>query len=371
MKIIKLFPLFILVFLLQSCLAADEEAVSVPSITGETLQPVLGGAKQGNQVWVDLSESKDKSMTSNLRTDWDLGFYSGEEFRVILNGSIIMAAGKIPDAVNIDAVTASQVAMLQNEVMVGSFVASNLQYVDNPDGNYLTQTTGISPVSINENENPIYLVNMGRELFTGTIAPGSATLGGESRGWYLLQVLRNGISGYKIKYKDLNSNNPHLEYIITKNTDHAFSFFSLKAGREINVQPKRKGWDIGFTTFTNEVFYGTGESGGSYIFADFVVTNTMDGVGAYTVVVPGGVNTDQYYSNFKSSDIEVSRFIFNDQRAIGDKWRTTTGANGAQVYGDRFFIIKDAEGFFFKLRFNKMTNDKGERGYPEFEYEIL
>ena len=370
MKSIKI--LFILFFavILHSCLAADEDPVNVPPITGQTLEPNLGGDKQGNQVWVDLSEPLENSMTFNQRTDWDLGFYSGDEFRVVINGSIIMAAGKIANVNDIDAVTASQVSSLQNEVMVGSFVASSLQYVDNPNGRFLDQTTAIAPISTNDNENPIYLINMGRDIYNGTTSPGSVITGGDLRGWMLIQITRSN-EGYKLKYKDLNSTNPHSEYIISKKPDYALNFFSLKNGKEVTIQPKRKNWDIGFTVFTNEVFYPTGESAGSYVFADFVVNNITDGVGSYQVNIPSGTNADQYYSNFKASDIDASKFIFNDQRAIGDHWRTVTGNNGAQVYGDRFYIIKDAEGFFFKVRFNKMLNDKGERGYPQFEYEIL
>lgn len=370
MKLVKILFILSFVICLQSCLAADDDPVSVPPITGQILDPDLGGAKQGNQVWVDLSEPKDRSMTSNLRTDWDLGFYSGDEFRVVINGSIIMAAGKIPDATDIDAITSAQVASLQNEVMVGSFLASNLQYVDNPNGMFLTQTTSIAPINANDRDNPVYLINMGRDIYNGTITPGSAITGGNERGWYLLQITRAN-TGYKLKYRDLSSANPHMEYILTKNSDYALNFFSLKNGKEVTIQPKRKNWDIGFTVFTNEVFYSPGVSAGSYVYADFVISNITDGVGAYQVNIPAGTNADQYYNNFKTSDIDASKFIFNDQRAIGDHWRTVTGSNGAQVYGDRFYIIKDAEGFFFKLRFNKMMNDKGERGYPQFEYEIL
>lgn len=371
MKFIKVLYILFFALILQSCLSADEDAVSVPPITGQTLEPDLGGDRQGNQVWVDLSEPLDKSMTVNLRTDWDLGFYSGDEFRVVMNSSIIMAAGKIPNATDIDAVTAAQVSSLQNEVMVGSFVASNLQYVDNPNGMFLSQNTGIAPISSTDEENPVYLVNMGRDIYNGTIAPGSVLTGGDLRGWMLIQITRSN-EGYKLKYKDLNSSGPHLEHIISKKADYTLNFFSLKSGKEITIQPKRKNWDIGFTVFTNEVFYTPGGlSAGSYVYADFVINNVTDGVGSYQVDIPSGSNADQYYSNFKTSDIDASKFIFDDQRAIGDHWRNVTGTNGAQVYGDRFFVIKDAEGFFFKLRFNKMMNEKGERGYPQFEYEIL
>ncbi len=69
--------------------------------------------------------------------------------------------------------------------------------------------------------------------------------------------------------------------------------------------------------------------------------------------------------------IKTCRFVYNDQRALGSHWRTTTGTNGAEVFSDRFYIIKDAEGFYFKLRMMKMSNEEGYRGYPEFEYQPL
>lgn len=366
MKSIKIFSAIILALTFQSCLSADEDPVKVAPITGQTLEPKIGGAAQGNQVWVKLS---DASQSTNIRTDWDLAFYSGDQFRVILNNSIIMAVGKIPSATDINLVKVSDVAQLQDVVQIGTFDAANMQYIDNPNGNFLTQSSGISEIKVNDADNPIYLLNMGRKIYDGTIAPGSVITGGDSRGWKKIQILRAD-NGYKIRYADLNDKT-YKEYNVTKSADHNFKFFSIENNVEVKVQPQKKAWDLGFTVFTNEVFTTTGQASGSYVFADFVVTNTLDGVGAYQVNVATGQTLDQAYNNFKMSDIDASKFIFNDQRAIGDHWRITTGSNGAQVYSNRFFVIKSADGFFFKLRFNRMTNNSGERGFPSFEYDPL
>ena len=113
-------------------------------------------------------------------------------------------------------------------------------------------------------------------------------------------------------------------------------------------------------------------SAGSYFYADFVTTNTLNGVGAYQVSVTGSL--DQAYTAFKLKDVEPAKFVFNDHRAIGDKWRTTTGTATNPVpfvYSDRFFVLKDAEGFYFKLRFNKMKDENGNRGFTNFEFEPL
>lgn len=367
MKYLKILSLFLIVAL-QSCVSADEDPVSVSPMTGSEIDAKVGGATQPNQVWIDLSDSKNPK--SNVRTSWDLGFYGGDEYRVIINGAIGMAVGKIPNATNIDNVKSADVSNLKGVVQIGTFTAANLEYVDNPNGNFLNETTGIAEIKVNDAENPIYLVNMGRAIPpTTNIAPGSVSLTGDTRGWKKIQIVR-ATNGYKIKFANLDDSS-HQEYIIAKNSEYNFNFFSLISGATVEVQPKKKNWDLAFTTFTNEVFLGPGQSAGSYFYADFIVTNTVGGVGAYQVDVPTGQTLDQVYGSFKLNNIEASKFVFNDHRAIGDKWRTTTGTNGAQVYTNRFFVIKDAEGFYFKLRFNKMTNDTGERGHANFEFEPL
>lgn len=369
MKIFKILSIAILGLSLQSCLSPDEDPVQVSPVFGAVMEPKVGGAAEPNQIWIKLS---DKTETSNVRTDWDFGFYNGDKYRVILNSSIISAIGKIPNATDITKVKEADVWMLQDLVQVGTFDPANMQYIDNPNGNFLTQISGIAEIKENDEDNPIYLYNMGREIYNGNIAVGSIITGGDLRGWKKLQILR-APNGYKIRYADLNSTT-YTEQIITKGEDYNFKFFNIKSGKEVNIQPKKKEWDLGFTVFTNEVFTGTGEASGSYIFGDFVLTNTLDGVGAYQVTVPTGQSLAQAFNNFKMSDVDASKFIFNDQRAIGDKWRTTTGVNGttgASVYANRFFVVKSANGFYFKLKFNSMMDKEGHRGYPNFNYDPL
>ncbi|MCD0477327.1 hypothetical protein LPB90_02590 [Chryseobacterium sp. LC2016-29] len=373
MKYFKIFFLLLVIAVQSSCLSADEDPVTVPPMTGATVDPAVGGATQPNQIWIDLSDidpvTKKLKQKSNLRTDWDLGFYSGDEFRVIINGSIAMAVAKVPNATDINSVKTANVSSLMGSVMVGTFTETNMQYVDNPNGNFLVQTTGISEIKVNDSENAIYLVNMGKTIPTGTVASGSTSLSGDSRGWKKIQILRHP-NGYKLKYANLDDSQ-YKEYLVTKNTEYNFSFFNLQKEIPVEIQPAKSKWDIAFTTFTNEVFTAPNQSAGSYFYADFIISNTLNGVGVYQIDVPSGQSMDQAYGAFQLNNIEASKFIFNDHRALGDKWRTTTGTNGAQVYTNRFFILKDAEGFYFKLRFNGMTSSSGERGFPSFEFEPL
>lgn len=345
----------------QSCINDNEDPVSIAPTDGEVVNPDVGGATQPNQVWIDLGTN---TQILTKRTDWDLAFYSGSAFKVMLNSSIMMAAGKIPNATDIDLVTEANVATLKDEVQVANFNPANVVYIDDVNGNFPSGYTAIEEIKVNDAENAVYLVNMGKEIYTGTVATGSVATGGDSRGWMKVQVVRSG-DGYKVKYASLNDTT-HKELTITKNTAYNYNFVSLKNNKEVPVQPERKKWDISFTVFTNTI---TGA--GSYIYADFVTINNLGGAGAYEVKVTAPASGVEAYKNFKATDIDQSKLIYNDQRVIGSNWRNPVGVNGLEVYGDRFYIIKDAEGYYFKLRFTRLTSIAGERGRPQFEYQPL
>lgn len=351
----------------QSCLNDNEDPISVAPSEGAVVSPNVGGPTEPNQVWIDLSdvdENGQPKQTETLRTKWDLGFYSGDEFKVILNTSAMMAAAKIEGATDINAVTSASVEDLMKKVQVANFDLGNTIYIDDVTGNYNTGYTAISEISANDSDNGIYLVNMGSEIYPKNDIPiGSVIDGGESRGWMKVQIVRNGNDGYKLKYARLDETQYH-EYVITKNPDYNFTFFSMLNNSEVEVQPEKKHWDICFTVFMNIV-----EGAGSYIYSDFVVDNLLGGASAYQVLVPEGSSAAEVYKNFKAEDVDVTKFE-KDQRAIGGNWRLLS-PGGGNMYGDRFYILRDPEGLYFKIKFNRMTNDDGERGHPQFEFKPL
>jgi nucleoid DNA-binding protein len=59
-------------------------------------------------------------------------------------------------------------------------------------------------------------------------------------------------------------------------------------------------------------------------------------------------------------------------RGFGSNWRNGGGPSTLpSVKTDRFYIVKDITGNYYKIRFLAMTNDAGERGNPIIEYSIL
>lgn len=320
---------------------------------GGAMYPEVGGPNQPNQVYIDLSA---QNQTVVHRESWDLGFYSGNAHRVILNGSLYMAAAPL-NTTNIDAVTEADAAHLFGQVAIGTFDPENMEYVDAPDGSL--SGTAIAAISENDQDNKVYLLNMGYEVGTTTPNPGSIAVAGEHRGWKKIRITRSG-DAYVIQYADLNSAT-HQAVTISKSAGYNFSFFSIVNQQEVAVEPQAAKWDIHFTVFTNEI-----EGNGSYGFADFVASNRLGGVTGYAVN-----STGVSYENFSISHIEES-LLTQDRRFIGSNWRIGGGPDTLPTLAENvFFILKDPDGNYYKLRFTALLNEDGIRGYPAFEYKLL
>lgn len=320
---------------------------------GRSLAPEVGGPNEPNQVYIDLSSEK---TTAVQRDTWDLGFYAGNEFRVDINGSIYMATAQL-DATNIDAVTEADVADLQNQVAVGTFDVANVAYIDHPDGD-ITKTA-IDAISDTDADNKVYLVNLGYEVGTAEAEQGSVAVAGDARGWRKIRVLKRG-DDYLLQYANLNDTS-HQEVTIPKNSAYNFSFFSFTTNSTVSVEPEADTWDINFTVFTNII-----EGSGSYGYTDGVLHNRKGGVVAY------GIDTNESnltYADFSLSNLNTSNFQ-EDQRAIGSSWREVI-SDDKILYENMFYIIQDLNGNTYKLKFTALVSDAGERGYPEFKYELL
>jgi len=325
--------------------------VSFSASLGATITPSIGGPNQGNQVYFDLSSEK---ATQVWRESWDLGFYSGDDFRVGINGSVYMAVKKL-EATNIDAVTEASVAAFQPVVAIGTFDPANTAFIDNPNGQI--SGTAISEISANDAENDVYLVNMGYTVGTSTPPVGSVAVAENPRGWKKIRILRDG-NGYKLQYANLNSTT-HQEVSIAKNDAYNFTFFSFNTNSTVSVEPEKDKWDLGFTVFTNVI-----DGNGSYGYSDFVVNNLKAGIKAYRVNV-ADANID--FNAFGLSNVNEANFQ-DDQRIIGADWRDVFSGT---AFADRFYVLKDSEGNLYKIRMLGFLNPSGVRGYPKLEYKLL
>lgn len=351
MKKIFLLPLAFLAF---ACGDDDSNVAPIEPISGGTIfgtaeHPLnVGGPTQNNQVYVDLSG---ESATPVARDSWDLGFYSGDDFRVVINGSLKMAVKQL-ETTDITLVQAEDAT-----VAVGTFDAGNMAYIDHPNGS-LTQTA-FGNLATSEAAAKVYLVNLGSQIPTGTVDPGVSNVAGDPRGWKKVKVWRDG-SGYKLQYANIDATTA-TEVSITKNAAYNHVFVNLTTGATVQAEPEKDKWDMSFTTFTNEVFQGT-ESFGAYFFSDYIVTNTKAGVRAQMIEGDSAA-----YEAFTLQSLNAGNFS-SDQRAIGANWRNVLPV---QVYNNVFFVLQDGDGNYYKVKFLSMLSTDGHRGFPVFQYALL
>lgn len=318
----------------------DELVADSSSVVGDG-----GGATYGNKVFFDLSAN---TQTPVLRTKWDLGFFAGaDDFSVILNSSVGMMAKQI-DKTDLNAVTAADTTGFSQDVIFNQNdpQTSALPYIDYPSGDL--KKTAIAAISATADENKVYVINRGKGV--GSPAP--------DRGWKKVRVIRNG-SGYTLQHADIAATT-FTSVDIAKDDAYFFKYISFENGAT-DVEPKKEKWDIAWTYFSNVTDFGGGEI--PYLFQDVILQNRN----AEVVRVNTSVKT---YEDFAEADIATLTFS-TSQTTIGSSWRAGGGPNTApSVYDNRFYVIKDGDGNYYKVRFTAMTKN-GERGFPAFEYVLL
>lgn len=142
----------------------------------------------------------------------------------------------------------------------------------------------------------------------------------------------------------------------------------MTSGATVAVEPQKASWDVCFTTFTNYLNAGPGNEV-TYGYSDFITTNMKGGTKAYQVLT-----SEFAYNTFAKSNIVEANFTVSatDQRIIGSNWRNGGGPSTLpSVKTDRFYVVKDVAGNYYKVKFLAMTNDEGVRGNPTIQYAIL
>jgi len=305
-----------------------------------------GGVTYPNKVFIDLSANR---QTAVIRTAWDLGFYTGsDDFRVILNSSSAMMAKQI-NKNDLNAITATDTVGFSTEVAFSQAAptTSSLAYIDYPSGD-LTKTA-IASISATATDNKVYIVNRG----TGVGNPAPA------RGWKKIRIIRNPSGGYTLQHADIAATT-FSSIDISKDDIYFFKYISFENGVAV-VEPAKRKWDVAWTYFSNVTNFGTGEV--PYLFQDIVLMNR-------NVQVAKVMVTTKAFADFGEADIAAQTFL-TTQNAIASDWRSGGGPGvSPAVRTDRFYIIKDGDNNYYKIRFTALTQN-GERGYPAYESVLI
>lgn len=337
----------------------DEPIIVVPPSDGSTLtlNGLIGaeaGSAAGNSVYVDFSKDK---QTSVARTSWDLGFYSGADFRVILNNTT-SAGAKVITKANASLATVGEADTLGLTLAVSqaSPLPAHFAFFDAIDANL--SNTVIPAISATATENKVIILNRG----TGG---GSAV-----KSWIKLKVTRNTSGGYTLQYGKIKETANFTTIDIPKDGNFNFKFVSLNNGAVVSVEPEKANWDLVWTYSVYKTTFGSDLV--PYNFSDLVFINKLAGVTATAVAT-----STKSYATFGEADLSVVTFS-SARDVIGSNWRLTqpVTVNGITtpigVKSDTFFLVKDGSGNVYKLKFNSfISNDGGTRGKPVIEYKLV
>ncbi|WP_129020185.1 HmuY family protein [Edaphocola flava] len=350
----------VLLLSLASCNKTKIEDIYVPPIdsssNGNTMQVngIVGseqGSAAGNSVFIDFSKDKQRTLT---RAGWDLAFYCGSDFRVLINNTTA-AMAKVTNKTDINAVNSSDVAGVSFELDIANPSPEAFAMIDDIDGD-LTKTA-IPVVSSTEAENKVIVIHRGT---AGSVA---------ARDLIKIRVQRNVSGGYTLQYAPIDATTFNT-IEIAKDEDYNFKYWFFEQG-VVSGEPKKSDWDIMWTM----AIYKTplGNDFVAYVFSDLVAINYLNGTMAVEKEYATAAEATTAFNNYTRAMAEAETFV-SERWKIGSRWRKTAAPSVTDpgVIKTRFYIVKDSQGNYYRLKFLSFTSeDGGERGRPELRYELL
>ena len=209
-----------------------------------TLEGKVGDQNYANMVYVDLSNNSQMQID---RKSWNLGFYCGDEFRVVLNSSYATVAAA-SEKTDFAAVTLEDAQSAPN-IAAGSMSEDfKAEWIDDVTGDL--SKTAFGEISATDANNKVF--------FVASADNKTNTDGTENRSlWYKVKVTRSG-NGYKVEYGKVEDTTPKTVEI-TKDPIYSFIGLSLETGEQV-LQPAKSKWDImGLRRLFDHDGIGTGD----------------------------------------------------------------------------------------------------------------
>ena len=312
--------------LITSCFQEDE--IVPPHEAGDlTVGVTQMGPYYGRQVYYDLAGNMEVS--SNEVSAWDLSFESASGgWEIRLNSSMFMYAGNSFDTLFSADLSPAGLDML--------FDAST----GNPDstaiGNWTYETKEGT-----FSKNHVYLLDMGSDEL------------GVARGTMKVQF---GISGedYTVRFGKSGSDT---SVVIKRDPSRRIIQFSFKYG-VVELEPPAETWSLLFTRYTTMLVTNEGE------YYPYIVA----GVLLNPQQVAAAPDTLKEFDNLILDDT-LALHLRIDADVIGYSWKEYDFDGGFYtIVPGKHFVIRDRDGFYYKLRFIDFYNDSGEKGFPRFEF---
>jgi hypothetical protein len=314
--------LIMFVFMLASCFK-DDNPVTLP-LPGNVENFQVGmGKTYDRQVYFDLGT---EDTLGSLHTAWDLCFESSDTgWHVWLNGGNMALSDKT-DTQNFDIVTDTIGAKWKWD-----------------EASWNTDSTAIGDW---RNDRIVYIIDRG------------ANKAADGRFKKIIFQSYNE-STYEIQYANLDGSNQKV-FDVQKNNQNAYVYFTFENdGTVLNIEPESQHWDILFTRY-RYIFYE--ENPPLPYLVNGVLINPSIAV---------AIDSSMTFSEIDYSKVQSMHYS-STRDVIGWNWKYFNfTSQGYMVKSNINYIIRDLEGFYWKLHFTDFYNFQGEPGYPQFEFQRL
>lgn len=306
-----------------------EELWELPPAGEETVAKVNMGPTYDNAVFFNIKTGE--SATRDVYS-WHLGFASGEnENAIILNGGNEVQLHSTGDTTFSTSYTVS---------------ASSEWLWDNPNGKVdSTAFSGWFDSTNNVSRNKVYVIDLGSKA--------------KDR-YKKIKIIGMKAISFTVKYASMDGSNEQTIDIL-KNAKTNYTYFNLETNKIVGFEPETFPWDIVFMRYR-------------YVYYD------MNPVTPY--YVNGAIINTKYVQvketnnvTFESLDLaKAKKFVLTKNAdEIGYDWKKfdLNGTGKYVVDSKKVYLLKDDEGYLYKLKFVDFYDETGAKGVPKFAYQRL
>lgn len=306
---------YLLLFLFFSC---EKEENPVPKHKAGNARTISVSVSPDYKYQVFFNLETRQEVSRNLKTDWDLGFFTADD-RVFLNSSKVMLAAE---------------ASLKKMEDVTDTVGLSFKW------DYPSLHTDSLSLSFWE-ENKVYVLQLG------------VNEKGENLGLRKIQFSKNE-NQIKVIHANLD-NSDRKEDVIIKDENYHAVYFSVEKGF-VKIEPPKHTWDLVFTQYT-------------HVFRDPMQTYLVLGL----LLSPDLLASREDSISFEDVTYDyIKTQTFSAQRdLIGYDWKEYSfDSQLYKVFSKRNYLLNKS-GKFYKMHFIDFYDQVGQKGNPTFELQAL
>lgn len=329
--------LLFFVILFASC-EKEDTPIQLPPPGDLTTGSAAMGINYDNQVYVDFETGQ---TTSVPYRSYDLAFEaSADGWRIYLNTGKFMFVANTLTSDMTAADTTGKVWKTETDHL----------YNDSTAFGSLLNGNG---QSLNE----VFVIDRGRTEHFGAAR------------WRKFQLVHVNALEFRIRYSMYN-NTQTAEFTIPKNPAYSLMYFSFENGGQMaDVAPEKNLWDVVFTKYTHTYLNEPVNSPYRYYLVAGALLNRWSDA-ENEVAKQDSTPGYRPFDLISSSDM-VNFTFYKEAAKIGFEWKEYDFNLGYTIYTDRFYLLKDQSGYYYKIRFLDFYDENGNKGTATYEYQRL